>query len=47
VSVTFPPALQWSSGTLREELQGRDLPFSNSTVTVDVPARGAVILSLK
>ncbi|MBL8949143.1 MAG: hypothetical protein JNK82_00100 [Myxococcaceae bacterium] len=47
VSVTFPPALQWSSGTLREELAGRDIAFTNSTVTVDVPARGAVILSLK
>lgn len=47
VVVNFPSQLQWSSGTLREELSGRDIPFSGSTVTVDVPARGAVILSLK
>jgi len=47
VVVNFPANLQWTQGTLREELSGRDLPFSNSTVTVDVPARGAVILSLK
>lgn len=47
VVVNFPTQLQWSQGTLREELSQRDLPFSGSTVTVDVPARGAVILSLK
>jgi glycosidase len=47
VTVNFPASLQWTSGTVREELSGTDHPFSGSTVTVDVPARGAVILSLK
>ncbi len=47
VTVNFPSSLQWSSGTVREEISGRTLPFSSSTVTVDVPARGAVILSLQ
>lgn len=47
VVLDFPQALQWTSGTLREELSQTDRPFWGSTLTVDVPARGAVILSLK
>jgi glycosidase len=47
VVVNFPASLQWTQGELREELSGTDRPFSGSTITVDVPARGAVILSLK
>ena len=47
VVVNFPSQLMWSTGTLREELSQRDIPFTSSSITVDVPARGAVILSLK
>ncbi|MBK7864089.1 MAG: hypothetical protein IPJ65_36920 [Archangiaceae bacterium] len=47
VGLAFPASLGWSQGTLREELTGVERPFSNSSFTVDVPARGAVILSFK
>jgi glycosidase len=47
VVVNFPTDLSWTAGTLREELSATDHPFSGSTVTLDVPARGAVILHLE
>ena len=47
VVLNFPSSLQWPMGTLREHLSQTDHPFAGSTVTVDVPARGAVVLSLK
>ena len=47
VVVRFPPQLGWTQGTVRDALGQTTYPFSNSTVTVDVPARGAVVLHLQ
>jgi hypothetical protein len=46
--VVRPPAdLKWpQGGTLRDALSARDYGYSNNAVTVDVPARGAVVLYL-
>ncbi|MGQ0505468.1 MAG: alpha-amylase family glycosyl hydrolase [Myxococcaceae bacterium] len=47
VSVTFPPSMTWVAGVLEDALGQRVYTFSNSTVSVDVPARGAVLLRLQ
>ncbi len=44
VVVRPPSQLSWPPGTVRDALTQRDYPFNDNTVTVDVPARGAVIL---
>jgi hypothetical protein len=47
VVVNFPAEASWTSGTVVDALTDREYAFSNSSVTVDVPARGGVILRLK
>jgi glycosidase len=47
VVVRFPPQLAWSSGSVRDALTQRSYSVNDSTVTVDVPARGAVLLRLQ
>ena len=39
--------LGWTSGTVYDLLTGNEWPLSNGAVTIDVPARGGVILSLR
>ncbi|MDR0966250.1 MAG: hypothetical protein LBM75_07105 [Myxococcales bacterium] len=39
--------LGWESGTLQDLLTGTEYVLQNGSVTVDVPARGGVILALK
>ncbi len=47
VVVNFPGSLAWTAGVVRDALSGREMGFGDSKVTVDVPARGAVVLHLK
>jgi Glycosidases len=39
--------LGWTSGTVKDYLSGTEYQIHDSAITVDVPARGAVILGLK
>lgn len=47
VFVRFPDQVKWTSGTVEDALTGNTFSISNQSVTVDVPARGAVLLHLK
>ncbi len=47
VVVHFPGTMAWTAGVVRDALSQREYGFGNSEVTVDVPARGAVLLHLK
>ncbi|MGC4117047.1 MAG: alpha-amylase family glycosyl hydrolase [Myxococcales bacterium] len=48
VGVTFPANLNWpASGTVVDALSDREYSYTGSSVSVDVPGRGAVILKLK
>jgi glycosidase len=47
VVVNFPQQVGWTSGTVVDALSDNEWSFSGSSATVDVPARGGVILRLK
>jgi glycosidase len=47
VGVTFPGKLGWSSGQVYDLLTGNEWTITGGAVTLDVPARGGVVLGLK
>lgn len=47
VYVKFPDALKWTGGTVVDALTGNTFDVSNQSVTLDVPARGGVLLHLQ
>lgn len=47
VVVRFPPELGWSSGKVYDLLTEREWPIASGEVTIDVPARGGVVLGLR
>jgi len=47
VVANFPSEVGWTSGSVVDAISGNEWSIANSSATVDVPARGGVILRLK